>query len=52
MKSVLMLIGVIMGGAAVALCVRHLLKQAAEGRVGLGAVSDRWLLDQQRSDAP
>jgi hypothetical protein len=53
LKSVLMLIGVVIGGAAVVVMwLRHLLKQAAGRRAGLGVVSDRWLLEQQRSDEP
>jgi hypothetical protein len=50
LKSVLMLIGVVIGGAAVVMSLRHLLKQAAGRRAGLGVVSDRWLFEQMRSD--
>jgi len=53
LQSVLLVIGVVIGGAAVVVVwLRHLLKQAAGRRAGLGVVSDRWLLEQQRSDEP
>jgi hypothetical protein len=45
-----MVIGVVIGGAAVVISLGHLLKQAAGRRAGLGVVSDRWLLEQLRSD--